>query len=425
MSDSVIVLVDCASFFASCERVFHPALEGKPVVVLSNNDGCVVAMSAEAKLLGIPMGIPWFKLSAWAHIHGVVACSSNYELYGSLSARVMEVIGRHTSWQEIYSIDESFIQLRGSVEMVKRTCHQIRREVLQMTGVPVRIGIARTKTLAKLAIMGAKSNPALDGVCHFDRYDTQQQAQIMEAVGVTQLWGVGSRYGKRLATQGIYSVKDLRDADPRIIRRRFSVVLQRTVYELRGIRCIEFEEEREYKDQLIFSRSFSHPVTTPEEMQQVLSVYAQRVSKRLRNQGQVAKTVAAWAMTAHHQPSTWHSAHSATSLSTHTQELVRIAKAAQALLPRMRPGSRYVRAGVVLMDLTPVTDLAPLAMFLPEFEGRNIGHTLDRIEEQVGKGSIGVGRGGLKHAPRWNMRRGMLSPRDTTHWDELCTVKAS
>lgn len=420
----MIGIVDCASFFASCERIFHPELEGKAVVVLSNNDGCVVAMSQEAKQRNIPMGIPWFKLSAWAATNGVVAKSSNYELYGSISARIMERIGRYTPWQEIYSIDESFIELRGSPEEMIETARKIRADVYRATGIPVRIGIAPTKTLAKVAIMGAKQNLSLDGVCYLGQYSNERIDEILAAIHVTELWGVGRKYGRKLAALSIHSAKDLRDADARYIRKRFSVVLQRTVYELRGIRCIELEESRQYKDQLIFSRSFSRPVTTAEEMRQVLSIYAQKVGSRLRKEGQVARTISAWAMTGYHNEAGWHSAHVSTTIDTHTNEPIRIAKAAGALLSKIQHGTRYARAGIVLTDLMPETQLSPLELFIPEFEGRGIGATLDRINERLGVHMVGVGRGGLKDPPVWNMRRNMLSKRGTTQWEELCTVKA-
>ncbi|MDA3145977.1 Y-family DNA polymerase [Leucobacter sp. UCMA 4100] len=420
-----IALVDCVSFFASCERVFHPELEGRPVLVLSNNDGCVVAMSHEAKAYGIPMGIPWFQLSARAARQGLVARSSNYELYGSMSARVMNIIGRHAAWQEVYSIDEAFIGLNGSPAEVTQKCRNLKNEIYRLTGIPVRVGIAPTKTLAKLAIIGAKKNARFDNVCNFNEHDAEGADALLAEVEVSELWGVGRKLTNKLTARGIHTAKDLRDCDAGEIRKRFSVVLQRTVYELRGIRCIELAEAREYKDQLIFSRSFSRPVTTPEEMQQVLSIYAQKVSARLRAEGQVAKTISAWTMTAHHNTAAWHSAHVSATLETHTSEPIRIAKAAAPLLQKMLPGTRYVRAGIVLTDLVHEARLAPLDLFVPEFEGRKIGVTLDRIQERVGPGLIGVGRGGLQKAPVWNMRRDMLSPRATTQWNELRVVRAS
>ena len=422
--ERMIALVDCESFYASCERVFEPRLDGRPVVVLSNNDGCVVAMSREAKALDIPMGTPWFQLKGYAQAAGVVARSSNYELYGSLSSRVMEIIGKYAAWQEVYSIDESFIGMHGTVEELTRIGHQIRAEVLRCTGIPVRVGIGRTKTLAKLASRGAKADLTLGGVCHLGSYSPERLERIMAGTDVQDLWGIAGRTGKRLAGMNIHTAKDLRDADAKRIRKLFSVVLERTVMELRGVPCIPLEQPRPYKDQLIFSRSFSRPVETAVEMRQVLSIYAQKVSSRLRAQGQVAGIVSAWAMTGHYITEGRHSAHIAVGLPAESDEPIALSKAAQQLIPRILHGTRYARAGVVLTGLRPKTSATPLALFEPEFEGRRIGETLDSITQKLGPRAIGVGLGGMQGAPVWNMKREMLSRRATTHWDELCEATA-
>lgn len=423
-AERVIALIDCESFYASCERVFDPKLEGKICLVLSNNDGAIVAMSREAKDLGIPMGEPWFKVRDYALSVGAIPKSSNYELYGSLSARVMEVIGRHCAVFEKYSIDECFASLSGSVEQLTQLGHEIRADVLRCTGIPVRVSIGKSKTLAKLANRGAKEDPTLGGVCHLGSYSAEHIDRIMGATEVTALWGVAGRTGKRLAGMNIHTVKDLRDADPKWIRKKFSVVMERTVHELRGIPCIPLEQQREYKDQLIFSRSFSRPVQTVSDMQQVLSIYAQKVSSRLRAQGQVAGVVSAWASTSWHRPGESHSPHVAVGIPTATDDPIGLAKAAFALLPRIRHGTPYVRAGVVLTGLRPKGSATPLALFEPEFEGRRVGETLDAITSKLGPRAIGVGLGGLQGAPVWNMKREMLSRRATTHWDELCEAIA-
>lgn len=422
----MVAIVDCESFYASCERVFDPGLASKPIVVLSNNDGCVVALNKEAKAHQIPMGTPWFKLETYARRNGVIAKSSNYELYGSLSARVMEIIGRYAAWQEVYSIDESFIGLRGDRAELERVGREIRAEVMRCTGIPVRVGIAPSKTLAKLAILGVRADPALGGVCHLGRYDQAQLDRIMESLAVTELWGVAGRTGKKLAELAIHTVKDLRDADAKWIRKRFSVVLERTVMELRGISCIPIEPEpRAYKDQLIFSRSFSRPVSSSDEMRQVLSIYAQKVSGRLRAQGQAAGVVSAWASTSPFaQSGIAHSGHIAVGMPAHTDDPIWIGKAAHMLLPKLHPEARYVRAGVVLIDLRPLTSATPLDLFALDFDGRHVGDTLDAITRKLGHAAIGVGYGGLRDAPVWNMKREMLSPRAMTHWDELCEVSA-
>lgn len=422
--ERMIALVDCESFYASCERVFDPSLEGKAIVVLSNNDGCVVAMNREAKALGIAMGIPWFKVEGFARAHGVVERSSNYELYGSLSARVMQIIGRHSAWQEVYSIDESFIGLRGSVNELVRVGHAIRDEVLRSTGVPVRVGIGSSKTLAKLASRGAKADLSLGGVCHLGSYAPEHLDRIMAGTAVTDLWGIAKRTGKRLAGMGIFTARDLRDADAKLIRKRFSVVLERTVMELRGVSCIPLEGPREYKDQLIFSRSFSHPVMSVREMRQVLSIYGQRVSGRLRAGGQVAGFVNAWAATSWHSQGPHHTPSVSVALPAATDDPIVIGQAAMALLQRLQHGTPYVRAGVVLTGLQPKSALTPLELFREDYEGRRTGETLDAITRKLGPRAIGVGLGGLRDAPAWNMRRNMLSPRATTHWNELPTAQA-
>ncbi|HUH53392.1 MAG TPA: Y-family DNA polymerase [Microbacteriaceae bacterium] len=420
----MVALIDCESFYASCERVFYPNLQNKPIVVLSNNDGCVVAMSREAKQLGIPMGIPWFKLKAWAARNGVVARSSNYELYGSISKRVMEIVGKYAAWQEVYSIDESFVELRGSVSELKSMGQKIRAEIFMSTGVPVRIGIAKTKTLAKLAILGAKKNLNLAGVCHLGNYKPTQLDEILERTCVTDLWGVASRLGKRLAVESILNAKDLRDADPSIIRKRYSVVLQRTLFELRGIPCIPFEADQRQKQQIIFSRSFAKPVETADEMRQVISIYAQKASTRLRGHKLRAGVVSAWAMTGHYVTYGRHSAHSATRLPERTDSPILIAKAANELLEHILHGTRYARAGIVLTDLASSTTSVPLDIFVQSGAGREVGVVIDLVTGKYGEGKLGVGRGGFKHSPAWNMRRDLMSPRATTNWAELREVAA-
>ncbi|NLA65724.1 MAG: Y-family DNA polymerase [Leucobacter sp.] len=421
----MIALVDCESFYASCERVFDPRLDTAPIVVLSNNDGCVVAMNREAKAHNIPMGTPWFKLKGYAKHHGIIARSSNYELYGSLSARIMHIIGRFAAWQEVYSIDESFIGLKGTTQELIDVGRAIRADVLASVGIPVRVGIGRTKTLAKLASRGAKADLTLNGVCHLGSYSERQLDHIMRHTHVTDLWGVANRTGKRLAALGIHTADELRDADAKWIRKKFSVVLERTVMELRGVPCIELEPTpRQYKDQLIFSRSFSKPVTTAREMSQVLSIYAQQVSGRLRDAGQIAGFVTAWAATAWYKEGPSHTPRVSVTLPVPTDDPVVIAKATLALTRHVHDATPYVRAGVVLTGLTRRDATIPLSLFRDDSQTRQLGATLDAITQRHGAGTIGVGLGGLRQRPAWDMRRDMLSRRATTHWEELCEVQA-
>lgn len=243
----------------------------------------------------------------------------------------------------------------------------------------------------------------------------------MEGTHVTDLWGIASRTGKKLAAMNIHTAKDLRDAEAKWIRKRFSVVMERTVHELRGIPCLPVEDEPPaHQDQLIFSRSFSQPVTTPEQMRQVLSIYAQRASTRLRDRGLVVPMVSAWAATSRFKEGEHHSPYVSVALPVEGDDPVSISRAAQALVPRIRSGFSYVRAGVVLTGLRPNGSAAPLDLFAADFEGRRIGETLDAITRKHGPRAVGLGFGGLRNAPSWTMKRAMLSPRATTHWDELC-----
>lgn len=425
MSDQRTALLDVNNFFASCERVFDPKLEGRPVVVLSNNDGCVVARSAEAKALGITMGVPWFTVAPMAEKFGIVARSSNYELYGDLSSRVMEIASRFTANLEVYSIDEAFLHLSGTPTQNSAVARELRATIRRNTGLPVCVGIAPSKTLAKLANHGAKKSPYMNGVCNLDDFSPERLNRVMESMPVTELWGVAGRTRKRLTNLGVLTVRDLRDSDPEFIRKRFSVVLQRTVYELRGIDCISIESMRETKGQVVYSRSFSNPVTTRSEMEQVLAVYAARVSKRLRKQNYVAGSLTCYAATSRFANTENHAPFVSVRFEDPTDDPIQIASAcAQALLGRVIDGNKYVRAGIMLHDIGYKQPSEFLDMFTPLSELRQVGRTLDTVTDRFGSGSIGLGVAGLKSARRWEMKRGMLSPRATTHWDELATVFA-
>lgn len=414
-----IALVDVNSCYVACERAFDPKLEGRPVVVLSNNDGCVVARSSEAKELGIGMGTAWFKISAWAERQGVIALSSNYELYGDMSARIMEVIGRYSAWQEVYSIDEAFIGIRGGSAQGAVVREAVRRNV----GVPVSVGIGPSKTLAKLANKVAKKMP--EGVLDLAEHPPERLDAYMARQPTINIWGVATRTAKRLAAMGIHSIRDLRDADPRLIRKRFSVVLQRTVYELNGVACIPFETPPPQKEQLIFSRSFSEPATTPERIADVMAVYGQQASIRLRRQQSVATTMTCFTSTSYYDPQRQHTAAVSVHFEYPTDDPRRIIKAAvTALPPRVQRGTKYVRAGIMLTGITPRDSHAFLEPFQPAFDDRNLSPVLDAITRAHGHGAIGLGRAGLKTAPGWAMRRDRLTPRYTTHWDELAVAQA-
>jgi DNA polymerase V len=420
-----IAHVDVNCFYASAERAFDPSLEGRPVIVLSNNDGCAVTRSPEAKALGIPMGEPWFKLAPRAKEWGLVALSSNYELYGDISARVMELLGRYSAWLEVYSIDEAFLGVKGSPAELLALGRAMKAAVRRHVGVPVCVGIAPTKTLAKLCNKWAKHNPAFDGVCHWDSVPVPVRQALLGRLSVEEIWGVAGRLTKRLNAMGIHSILDLIGADPVAIRDKFSVVMMRTVLELQGTPCIPMEEERIGRDQLIFSRSFATPVTTRAGLRQVLSVYGQQASARLAKHGLQAKVLTAFAGTSHYNQHQTSYPSVCVALPMPTADPVLLTRAAHALLPTIQEGLKYARAGIMVTDLRPSGNQSPLELFENPHEERHIGTLLEDVTRRYGRGSIGLGHTGIKTGLDWTMKRDMLSPRYTTHWDELPLVKAA
>lgn len=425
MNRTQIALVDVNNFYVSCERVFNPSLEGRPVVVLSNNDGCVVARSQEAKRLGVATGTPWFQLQSQAKAWGLVARSSNYELYGDLSARVMEVVGRFGTWQDVYSIDESFVGLVGDPAQLQAAGQAIRAAVARNVGVPVCVGVAPTKTLAKFANRIAKQNTGLGGVCALDAMPDGHVAAIQSRVPASGLWGVGGRTSAKLKLMGIESIADLKAADPALIRKKFSVVLQRTVLELNGIECIPHQEERASKQQIMFSRSFSTPVTTIAEMEQVMAVYAQRGAAKLSADGLRAATMTVTAGTSRFAGGEGSFPSSIVRFRNPTQDPIVIIKAAVETIRNIAvPGASYLRAGVIFHGLDPVTGPETFDVFGPEKTGPNVGGVLGEVRSRFGNTAIGIGVGGLAQAPQWSMKRELSSPRYTTEWRELPVVKA-
>lgn len=405
-----IAHVDVNCFYASAERAFDPSLEGRPVVVLSNNDGCAVTRSPEAKALGIPLGEPWFKLAPRAKEWGLVALSSNYELYGDISARVMALLGRYSAWLEVYSIDEAFLGVKGTPNELLALGRSMKAAVRRNVGVPVCVGIAGTKTLAKLANKWAKNNPAFDGVCHWDSVPAADRESLMRRLSVIEIWGVATRLTKRLNALGVHSILDLSRADPVMIRDRFSVVMMRTVLELQGTPCIPMEEERIGRDQFIFSRSFATPITTAGGMRQVMSVYGQQAAARLAKHGLQAKVLTAFAGTSHFNPYDTAYPSVCVALPMPTADPVLLTRAAHALLPHIHEGIRYAKAGIMVTDLRPAGNQAPLTLFENPHEERHIGTLLEDVTRRYGRGSIGLGHAGIRGGPDWTMKRDMLSP---------------
>ncbi|CAG0988310.1 partial Protein UmuC, partial [Anaerolineae bacterium] len=293
-----IALVDVNNFYVSCERVFNPALEGKSVIVLSNNDGCAIARSNEVKALGVRMGEPWFKLRDIARRHGIVAYSSNYALYASMSNRVMRVLAGFSPDQEVYSIDECFLDLTGFRHLDLREYGlQIRQRIRQWLGLPVCVGIGRTKTLAKLANHIAKKNPQFNGVCDLNAMPREEASRWLGGIAVGEVWGIGRKLAPRLAEIGSHHVLDLQAADPAMMRDKFSVVMEKTIRELNGIVCLDLEEMASPRQQILSSRSFGIPVTDLQSLTESVTLYMSRAAEKLRRQGSCASVVSVFIRT--------------------------------------------------------------------------------------------------------------------------------
>lgn len=425
MKSPVFALVDCNNFYASCERVFNPKLEKKPIVVLSNNDGCVVARSNEVKALGIKMGVPWFKIADEADRKGIIALSSNYALYGDMSDRVMTVLGDFTTQQEIYSIDECFLGLDGLTHLdLVAYGQQIRRRVKQWTGIPVSVGIASTKTLAKLANHVAKKRPEYAGVCDFNRFSSREFDLLLSGIEVGEIWGVGPRITRQLQAMGIKTVLDLKQADAQHIRQQFSVVLERTVAELNGVACIELELAGQNKQQIMSSRSFGMPVTTLQDMREAVSSYVTRATEKLRHQGSVAGSVCVYVQTnpfKENEPQYQRSI--VVPLAKPTDDTLLLVRAAlDGLETIFAVGYRYKKAGVLLSGLESKATLMRTLFDDVEAESKSssLMRVIDAINARMGKDMVGSAAAGIRQP--WKMRRERKSPSYTTCWDELPVI---
>jgi len=415
---ALFALVDCNNFYASCERVFQPELRGKPVVVLSNNDGCVIARSNEAKALGIPMGEAWHLCRERGPTEGVIVRSSNYTLYGDMSARVMKILADFTPDLEVYSIDEAFLGMQGFEHRLAQHAAELRRTVLQWTGIPVSVGIAPTKTLAKVANRFAKKDPALEGVCIL----TEAAAIDARLAGMemTDLWGVARRLADRLAVLGIRTPLDLKRADPRLIRERFSVVLERTVHELRGVSCLALEDVTPDRKSIMASRSFGQPVYTRPEMEEAVSTYTARAAEKMRRQQLVTAQLVVFIHTNRFRPQDApYNATQAVTLAVATADTGKLITAAlRALDAIWRPGYRYKKAGVMFLDLHPARGVQAGLFEAPDTPAAQARmRAIDSLNRHFGRDTVTYGATGTRRA--WKLRREFASPRYTTAWDEL------
>ena len=419
----MIALVDCNNFYVSCERVFQPRLEGKPVGVMSNNDGCVVARSQEIKQLGVAMGMPAHQIDQ--HIRKqCILLSSNYALYGDMSRRVTDVLSQHTPHVEVYSIDESFLSFEGfELESLNERCQMMRHQVRRDTGIPVSVGLSTSKTLAKIANHRAKKEPHFDGVAiiHPESDDTRA---FLEQLPVTEIWGVAARSAVRLQTLGIETAWQLRNAAPKHLRKHFSVVMERIVYELRGEDCIPLDDMTQPKKQIMVSRSFGRLTQNKTDLREAVRTHASRAGEKLRKQNGLAQAIMVFVRTNRFRQDLPSYSKSLVIPMPHpTDDSRELIRAAIAGLERIfKPEIMYQKCGVMLMDLCdhdneqlgllaePVSD---------ERRARNekLMATLDKLNREHGKNTVRLGMPRKVNA--WELRCEHRTPRYTTRWDEL------
>ena len=418
---NIYALVDCNSFYVSCERVFDPSLDGRPVVVLSNNDGCAVSRSEEAKEW-IPMGAPIHKHTKDVVQHDIQVYSSNYELYSDMSRRVMSVLSRFTPDIEIYSIDEAFLDLSGfSNRDLQEYGKEIRETLLKWTGIPVSIGIGETKTLAKIANRVAKKTPELNGV--FNIYKHPKKDEILKRIDVNDIWGIGRSYTRLLKSNGIHSAYDLKETSDTFIRRKMTVVGYRTALELRGTSCIDTADLPQ-KKQIIRSRSFGKDVYNLAELKEAISMHASRAGEKLREQGSIARYISVWLKTNKFKDIAQHNASLGTFLSEPTNYTPHLIQTALKLLEKIyKEGYGYKKAGVFLDEISSEQE-HQLNLFNPSKDLKRqeqIMRAYDKINKSWGKSTIKYASSGIKRP--WSMKRSKLSPRYTTNWDELPVAK--
>ncbi|WP_395498090.1 Y-family DNA polymerase [Rickettsiella endosymbiont of Litargus connexus] len=423
VSMAYFALADCNNFYVSCERVFNPALEKQPIIILSNNDGCIISRSNEAKALGIPMGAPAFKYRDWVR-RGQIRCfSSNYALYGDMSQRVMDSLRRLCPDMEVYSIDEAFLKLdHYSYYDLKAYLIEIRQKVKQWTGIPISIGLASSKTLAKVANFYAK-RISKTGV--YDLRCAVHRDSLLKTLPIEEIWGIGRKLTEKLQHYSIKTAFDLQQANPKIMRRRFSVVIERIILELNGISCLDLETVAA-KKQIMCSRSFGRPVTDWQDLSSALSRYAARAAYKLRKQNSKAQAIYVFVTTNRHKTSDRQYTKGLTSsLVTATNDTRELITAAQRVLKQLyKTGFNYKKAGILLIDI--ISDSQHLNdLFVQPTSLRSVAlmKILDETNKSFGSHTLFFAAEGCVQAS-WSMRSGNRSPRYTTHWQEIVKVIA-
>jgi len=440
-------LVDINNMYASVERALNPRLVGRPLVILSSNDGCCIARSDESKALGVKMAQPWFEVRHLEKTAGLVALSANWELIADMSSRVMSILGRYAETQEVYSVDESFLQWQGAPQNLLDLAREVRATVLRETGLPGCVGLGPTKTLAKLANHVAKSAERKPGsypkhlaqVCHLGQMDHAEIEAIFAATEVGDIWGVGKKIRERLVAGGVNTVLDLVRCDTASIRRQFSVVLEKTMLELRGTECFTIDDAPAAKQQILVSRSFGKAVTAEEGIIEAVSEFASRAAERLREQDSVAGAVNVFFSTSpFRQADRQYSPNFVVPLGRPTADSRILVNAAMEGVRRhYRPGFRFAKAGVMLMELqnaSAASRQGELDLFSqPEADtGQSrdrpaLMKAMDDLNRRFGRDSVRIGSAAMASSGAevrsWSVKQERRSPRYTTRWDELPMVK--
>lgn len=416
-----LALVDCNNFYVSCERVFRPDLARVPLLVLSNNDGCVVSRSNEAKALGIKMGQPWFECKELAEKHGILAFSSNYALYADLSNRVMSILSDFAPRHEVYSIDECFVDMTGMPKL-REVSYAMRERVGMWTGIPVCVGIGPTKTLAKLANHVAKKHPRSKGVFNYNALSQGQKALLLQRIPVEEVWGVGGKLTKRLECHRIRTVQDLKQAYVPTLRAEFGVVMEKIQRELQEVPCIELEEIQPDRQQIIASRSFGKMVSELPILQDALSTFVANACAKLREQGSHAAVIQVFLQTnrfrkdlPQYMPSL------AVPLPYPTNDSLEVNRWASFLCELMfKPNYQYKKTGIMLSEISPVTHHQGDLLEGDVSSNGKLMLALDTLNQRFGRGTVKVStQGAFKD---WQMRQERKSPNYTSDWDEVPMV---
>lgn len=423
LKNKIFALVDCNNFYVSCERVFNPKLNNVPVVVLSNNDGCVVARSEEAKSLGITMGIPYFKVKGIIESNNIRVLSSNYVLYGDMSERVMNLLTKFTPNIELYSIDEAFLDMKDiSVKDLTAYGKEIRKTIFKNTGIPVSVGIAATKTLAKIANEYVKHNSKLNGV--FDIVDFRKMDKLLAHVPIHEVWGIGGAFGRMLMNRNILSARDFRDASEFFIKDKMGITGLRTKYELQGLSAVDLDEVLEPKKAIMSSRSFGRYVNELSELSEAVSQYIIRAAEKLRQQQSCCNSINVFVMTNHYKLTDKQHAESKTiTLPEPTNYTPELIKYAEFLLRKIyKPGYNYIKAGVLLGNIVPHSPIQLNAFLQKRDHTKRISamRAMDGINKTFGRDTIKPASCGIKQ--EWAMKRQHISQMYTTNWNELLTV---